>query len=137
MWKALQAERRTLQDEVAELRQKLALAGGEGESEAESVNGLMLHARTLTGVDGKSLPPLIDEYKARIGSGVVLLIADSGGKAAVAAGVTDDLTERPLGRGHGARCSCRARRQGRRWTRRHGARRRPPAQTRPRGPLQP
>ena len=32
--------------------------------------------------------------KARIGSGAVLLIADTGGKAAVAAGVTDDLTGR-------------------------------------------
>jgi len=35
---------------------------------------------------------LIDEHKTRLGSGVVLLIADSDGKAAVAAGVTDDLT---------------------------------------------
>ena len=92
--KALQAERRALQHEVAELRQKLALAGGEAEAEAESVNGMMLHARTLKGVDGKSLPSLIDEYKARLGSGAVLLIADTGGKAAVAAGVTEDLIER-------------------------------------------
>ncbi|MYH59864.1 MAG: alanine--tRNA ligase [Boseongicola sp. SB0675_bin_26] len=92
--KALQAERRALQGEVAELRQKLALADGEAEAEAESVNGMMLHARTLKGVDGKSLPSLIDEYKARLGSGAVLLIADTGGKAAVAAGVTEDLIER-------------------------------------------
>jgi alanyl-tRNA synthetase len=32
--------------------------------------------------------------KARIGSGAVVLIADTGGKAAVAAGVTDDCTDR-------------------------------------------
>jgi alanyl-tRNA synthetase len=32
--------------------------------------------------------------KARLGSGAVLLIADTGGKVAVAAGVTDDLTDR-------------------------------------------
>ncbi len=92
--RALQAERRALQDEVAELRQKLALAGGEAELGPERVNGMMLHARTLTGVDGKSLPPLIDEYKARVGSGAVLLISAAGGKAAVAAGVTEDLIER-------------------------------------------
>ena len=55
---------------------------------------MMLHARTLKGVDGKSLPSLIDEYKARLGSGAVLLIGDTGGKAAVAAGVTEDLIER-------------------------------------------
>ena len=35
-----------------------------------------------------------DEMKARLGSGAVLLIADAGGKAAVAAGVTPDLTDR-------------------------------------------
>ena len=48
----------------------------------------------LTGVTGKDLPPLIDEHKSRMGSGAVLLIADTGGKAAVAAGVSDDLTSR-------------------------------------------
>jgi len=48
----------------------------------------------LTGVSGRDLPGLIDEMKSRIGSGAVLLIADTGGKAAVAAGVTADLTAR-------------------------------------------
>jgi alanyl-tRNA synthetase len=43
-------------------------------------------------VTGKDLPALIDEHKTRIGSGAVLLIADAGGKAAVAAGVTEDMT---------------------------------------------
>ena len=37
---------------------------------------------------------MIDEHKARLGSGVILLVADTGDKAAVAAGVTDDLTGR-------------------------------------------
>ncbi|MEL6172373.1 MAG: DHHA1 domain-containing protein, partial [Pseudomonadota bacterium] len=37
--------------------------------------------------------PMIDEMKAQLGSGAILLIADTGGKAAVAAGVTKDLTE--------------------------------------------
>ena len=45
------------------------------------------------GVPGRDLPALIDEHKARIESGAVLLIADADGKAAVAAGVTKDLTE--------------------------------------------
>ena len=51
-------------------------------------------AQVLKGVSGRDLPPLIDEHKARIGSGAVLLIADADGKAAVAAGVTGDLTGR-------------------------------------------
>ena len=48
----------------------------------------------LSGVTGKDLPGLIDEMKARLGSGAVVLIADTGGKPAVAAGVTADLTGR-------------------------------------------
>jgi len=49
-------------------------------------------AQVLSGVSGKDLPALIDEMKGRLGSGAVLLIADTGAKPAVAAGVTADLT---------------------------------------------
>ncbi len=92
--KALLSERKALTSEVAELRRQLAMAGSGGASsaEAETVDGKSFHGQVLTGVSGKDLPPLIDEHKARLGSGVVVLIADAGGKAAVAAGVTDDLT---------------------------------------------
>jgi alanyl-tRNA synthetase len=45
-------------------------------------------------VQGRDLPPLIDAHKTRMGSGAILLIADTGGKVAVAAGVTADLTGR-------------------------------------------
>ena len=50
-------------------------------------------AQVLQGVTGRDLPALVDAHKAKMGSGVVLLIADADGKAAVAAGVTGDLTE--------------------------------------------
>ncbi|GGL89305.1 alanine--tRNA ligase [Pseudooceanicola nanhaiensis] len=94
--KALVDERRALANEVAQLRRELAMAGGSGQGakapEAEEVNGVKFLAQVLSGVSGKDLPALIDEMKARIGSGAVLLIADTDGKAAVAAGVTPDLT---------------------------------------------
>jgi len=96
--KALTEERKALQAEVAQLRRDLALAGGaQGDAagpEAKTVNDTPFLAQVLTGVGGKDLPPLIDAHKARLGSGAVLLIADTGGKAAVAAGVTEDLTDR-------------------------------------------
>ena len=66
--------------------------GSTANAEARKINGIAFHAQVLSGVTGKDLPALIDEHKARLGSGIVLLIADAGGKAAVAAGVTDDLT---------------------------------------------
>ena len=94
--RALLDERKALQAEVASLRRELAMSGGAAGPEAatEEVGGVPFVAQVLSGGTGKDLPPLIDEMKARLGSGVVLLIADTGGKAAVAAGVTADLTDR-------------------------------------------
>ncbi|MBL6429597.1 MAG: alanine--tRNA ligase [Maritimibacter sp.] len=91
---ALLDERRTLAGQVDQLRRELAMSGGAGAGpDAEQVNGVAFFAQSLTGVSGRDLPPLIDEHKARLGSGAVLLIADVDGKAAVAAGVTPDLTD--------------------------------------------
>ncbi|SLN54378.1 Alanine--tRNA ligase [Roseovarius gaetbuli] len=95
--KSLMDERRALSNEVAQLRRELAMAGGPGDgsgAEVREINGVKFIAQVLSGVQGKDLPPLIDEHKARLGSGAVLLMADTGGKVAVAAGVTDDLTTR-------------------------------------------
>ena len=92
--RALMDERKTLQSDIADLRKQLAMSGG-GKSDApevEAVNGTTFLGQSLSGVSGKDLRGLIDEHKTRMGSGVVLLIADTGGKPAVAAGVTDDLT---------------------------------------------
>ncbi|MBS0122645.1 alanine--tRNA ligase [Thetidibacter halocola] len=95
--RALLDDRKKLENEVAQLRRELAMSGGAGQggsAAARDVGGVQFMAQALSGVSGKDLPALIDEHKARIGSGVVLLIADAGGKAAVAAGVTEDLTAR-------------------------------------------
>ncbi len=92
--KALADERRALQNEVAQLRRELAMGGKAAGLDAKDIKGVAFIAQVLSGVSGKDLPGLIDEMKARIGSGAVLLIADAGGKAAVAAGVTADLTGR-------------------------------------------
>lgn len=93
--KALIEERKNLANEVSQLRRELAMSGGSRESEPlRTVAGIAFRAQVVTGVTGKDLPALIDEMKAEMGSGVVLLLADTGGKAAVAAGVTADLTER-------------------------------------------
>jgi alanyl-tRNA synthetase len=92
--KALVEERRALQNEVAQLRREMAM-GSKAEGPAvREIAGVKFLAQVLSGVSGKDLPGLIDEMKARVGSGAVLLIADTGGRAAVAAGVTADLTGR-------------------------------------------
>ncbi len=95
--KSLMDERKALANEVAELRKELALSGqsggGQG-AEAKEINGIKFLAQVLSGISGKDLPALIDEHKGRLETGAVLLIADTGGKVAVAAGVTDDLKDR-------------------------------------------
>ncbi|SFR38201.1 alanyl-tRNA synthetase [Yoonia tamlensis] len=93
--KALLDERKALANEVAQLRREVAMGGGAAQSvPAEAINGVPFQAQVLQGVTGKDLPALIDEMKAAMGSGVVLLIADTGDKAAVAVGVSKDLTDR-------------------------------------------
>ncbi|MBY8977620.1 alanine--tRNA ligase [Rhodobacteraceae bacterium NNCM2] len=88
-------ERKKLEAEIADLRRQVALGGSGGApEEAHEVNGIAFHGQVLAGVGANDLRGLIDEHKARLGSGVVVLVADTGGKAAVAAGVTKDLVDR-------------------------------------------
>ena len=92
--KSLMDERKALSNEVAQLRRELAMGGGGAPdaSDVKTINGVAFKAQVMQGVTGKDLPAMIDEMKQAMGSGAVLLIADADGKAAVAAGVTADLT---------------------------------------------
>ena len=92
--KTLLDERKALTNEVAQLRRDLAMGSDDAETAQVEVNGICFMGQVMTGVSGKDLPSLVDQFKEKIGSGVVLLIADTGGKAAMAAGVTADLTDR-------------------------------------------
>lgn len=93
--RSLIEDRKALANEVAQLRRDLAMGGGAAQATpAETINGVAFQAQVLQGVTGKDLPAMIDDIKAQIGSGAVLLIADTGGKAAVAVGVTADLVDR-------------------------------------------
>ncbi len=93
--RALLVERKALSGEVAQLRRELAMSTGAQKGEpVRKINGIAFVSQVISGVSARDLPALIDEHKARIGSGAVLLIADVDGKAAVATGVSDDLTDR-------------------------------------------
>lgn len=93
--KQLVDERKALKNEVTDLRRNLAMSGGAGALTSKPVNaaGRLFLAEVLQGVTGRDLPTLIDNKKAELKSGAVLLIAESDGKIAVAAGVTKDLTD--------------------------------------------
>ena len=89
-------EKKNLSNEVAELKRKLALSGGgAGETaKAEIINGIPFFAQVYSGIPGKELPSLVDEHKARLVSGVILLIAECENRVSVAVGVSSDLTDK-------------------------------------------
>jgi alanyl-tRNA synthetase len=94
---ALVEERRKLERELAEAKKALALGGGAARAEAagpEQVAGMGFIGQVIEGLDPKGLRGLVDEAKAKVGSGVVVLVAINEGRASVAVGVTDDLTAR-------------------------------------------
>jgi alanyl-tRNA synthetase len=92
----LMDEKKNLSNEVAELKRKLALSGGgAGETaKAEIINGIPFFAQVYSGIPGKELPSLVDEHKARLVSGVTLLIAEYDNRVSVAVGVSSDLTDK-------------------------------------------
>ncbi|MCP3729118.1 alanine--tRNA ligase [Sphingomonas sp. MG17] len=92
---ALVEERRKLEKELAEAKKALALGGGGGAAAPagpEQVGGVNFVGQILDGLDPKALRGAVDEAKARVGSAVVAFVAVNEGRAAIAVGVTDDLT---------------------------------------------
>ncbi|KLI63614.1 alanine--tRNA ligase [Aurantiacibacter marinus] len=93
---ALMDERKRLERELSEAKKQLALGGGGAAGAApaadEDVSGVAFSGQVLHGMDPKELRGLLDEAKKRMGSGVAAIVAVNDGKAAVAVGVTDDLT---------------------------------------------
>jgi len=93
---ALVEERRRLERELAEAKKALALGGGAGAAPArpEQVDGINFVGQVVEGLEAKGLRGAVDETKARISSGVAVLVAVNDGRASIAVGVTDDLTSR-------------------------------------------
>ena len=91
---ALVEERRMLERALADAKKALALGGGStaAANTDETINGISFRAQVLDGLNPKDLRSLVDDAKAALGSGIVVIIATNDGKAAVSVGVTDDLT---------------------------------------------
>ncbi|WP_295544081.1 alanine--tRNA ligase [uncultured Thiohalocapsa sp.] len=86
---------RRLEKELEQLKAKLASsAGSDLLNKAVDVDGVKVLAAKLDGADPKALRDTMDQLKHKVGSGVVLLAAESNGKVNLIAGVTKDLTDR-------------------------------------------
>ena len=90
---ALLEERRKLERALAETRRALAAGGGAAPA-VKQVGGVAFAGRALDGVPARELRGMADEMKRTIGSGVVAVVSNAGGKGAVVVGVTGDLVSR-------------------------------------------
>ena len=66
-------------------------AAGDLLSDATLVNGAKIIAARVDGLEAKAISEMIDDLRNRLGSGVVLVISEAGGKVLLAAGVTKDV----------------------------------------------
>jgi alanyl-tRNA synthetase len=88
-------ERRALEREIEKLRAaKRGAASSDLGAEAKEVGGVKLIAARVEGVPAKELRSMIDDLRAKLSSGVVLLASQHDGKLALAVGVTQDLTSK-------------------------------------------
>ncbi len=87
-------EKKKLEQELSNLRRKMATGGGDSGASSKDVGGVKFIGRVLEDVPAKDLKPMADDLKAKIGSGVIALIGTSDGKASIVVAVTDDLTSR-------------------------------------------
>jgi alanyl-tRNA synthetase len=90
---------RRIERELSDARKALALAGSDANAgnaaadEMRDVGGVMMIGSVLNGVPGKDLKGMADEFKKKLGSGVVALIGIEDGKASAVVGVTDELSK--------------------------------------------
>ena len=84
---------RNLEKELVRVKSKVASGQGEDMvAKAQTVNGVTVLATVLQDSDAVLLRQTIDQLKAKLKSGVILLASVSGEKITLIAGVTDDLT---------------------------------------------
>ena len=86
---------KTLERQITQLKSKLAAsAGDELLANAAEVNGVKVLTAKLDGVDAKGLRETMDQLKAKLKSGLIVLAMVEGDKVQIAAGVTADLIGR-------------------------------------------
>jgi len=83
-----------LENEVKTLKHKLASGDTGVEEIREEVDGVTVLARRALEMSPSELRNLADTMRSKLGSGVVVLGMESGGKATLLAAVTDDVTDR-------------------------------------------
>jgi alanyl-tRNA synthetase len=93
--KKMLAEVKAGEKEIDQLKTKLAsVAGGASPETVKSINGVKVMAKRVAVDTPAALRNLADQFKDKIGSGIVVLGSKAGSKAMLIAVVTKDLTDR-------------------------------------------
>lgn len=91
----LNNERRNLEKQVSDLRQKLALTGGNTTTEptaAKQVGNYKVVVRQFDHMPAKDLKPLADKFKAETETDIVILTSHEADKVSLVVGVTENMT---------------------------------------------
>lgn len=85
---------RQLEQKVEQLQAQLATGGAEADTAVESVAGVKLKVARHDDVDVRGLRTVLDRWRDKLGSGVVVVGGVREGKVSLIAGVTKDLIDR-------------------------------------------
>ncbi len=86
---------RKLEKELEQLKGKLASsAGSDMLSDAETIDGIKVIAKSLDGADPKTLRDTVDQLKNKLGTAALILATVRDSKVSLVAGVTQDSTDR-------------------------------------------
>jgi alanyl-tRNA synthetase len=91
----LVANQRALEKELQQLKSKVAAAAGADlASQAQDIKGIKVLATEVQGIDSKALRDTAEQLRNKLGSGVVVLAVNEGGKVSLVVAVSKDLTDR-------------------------------------------
>ncbi|MCB1971985.1 MAG: alanine--tRNA ligase, partial [Geminicoccaceae bacterium] len=87
-------ERRRLEQELAELRRKMAAGERDEAGAVREIGGIAFSSRVVEGLPAKDLRSVADSIRKEMGDGVAALIAVNDGKAALVVTVSEGLKDR-------------------------------------------
>ncbi|MDY6983867.1 MAG: alanine--tRNA ligase, partial [Pseudomonadota bacterium] len=91
----LVAANRALEKELQQLKAKAAAAAGADlAAQAQTVNGIKVLATEVQGIESKALRDTAEQLRNKLGSAVVVLAVNEGGKVSLVVAVSKDLTDR-------------------------------------------
>ena len=93
---SLLEDKKKLENEVAELRRKLASPGMNRSENDENIKigNITFLGKIIQDIPPRELKSFVDEFKKEVGSGIISVVASFDNKASLVVGVTEDLSQK-------------------------------------------